>query len=76
MYDVGMVNNPSVNHNMMPLSSTVSTTNSQRIGKRYKSFRKRNLSIFDKRNTNQDELYIRPQRKKPTHNTCWLCDMT
>ena len=66
--------NPSLHHNKMSLASTVSTTNSQRIGKRYKSFRERNLSVFDTKNTNNDELHVKPQRKKPKHNTCWLCD--
>ena len=54
--------NQDENKNMMPLSSTVSSTNSQKLGKRYKSFRERNLSVFDKRNTNQDEVHTRPKK--------------
>ena len=60
---IGLENKAVGNQSMMPLSSTVSTTNSQKIGKRYKSFRERNLSILDKRNTNQDELHTKPRKK-------------
>ena len=73
--DLALGKNSTIHQNNMPLSSTVSTTNSLRIGKGYKSFRERNLSVFQKSNTNQDELHLKPQRKKPKHNTCGLCDM-
>ena len=73
--DLALGKNSIMQQNNMPLSSTVSTTNSLRIGKRYKSFRERNISVFQKSNTNHDELHLKPQRKKPKHNTCGLCDM-
>ena len=58
----------------MPQAATFSSTNSQRLGKRYKSCRENNLSIYHKNNTNNDEQFLSPTKKKPKHNTCALCN--
>ena len=53
---------------LLPRASTVSTTNSLRIGKRYKSSRKKlNKSIMDKSNCHNDEQFIHQREKKAKH---------